>query len=326
MASKELILTIVVLTKLRRKRDLHLIRNLVAQVNNFWKRDQESLSFIVINTGKTDLSFGIPNLETLNISARFFTHGGARNAAARKTPARYVMFLSADVSLSQKYSQNLFQTIIRILEQNSDYAGMFIRQVAPESAPVETRIKHAFFYPDKNRVNEIKHPSAGNPIPFEEAFFSNAASVIRRRVLLENPFDPSLLIAEDLDWAISILRQDWKLFYLGEKGVIHAHDFHHFEEFRRMVDDGFSKREITRKHNLANFQYQGKYFFTAIKHMWNMKGVGTWRRVKKILSIVLQNILKTAGFLMGFYFFSKKWPKKLKGLISSTHHYAKLKI
>lgn len=313
----------VILMKVLKDRQLRFLQRLIGRIEASWSgcNTLGPLDFFIINTGLPNYELTQKNVNFEYIPSKKFSHGGARNLIARKSRAKFVVYLSSDIGILPNSSNDVFCEMCRLLEKGNEVAAVFARQVSWPTASLETRIKHNHFYPPRSRVNKI---SSNQAIPFSTAFFSNVCAMYRRDLLLTYPFDPGLIIAEDLEWNIRILKKGYTTRYLGTHFVFHSHDFKILGEFRRMVDDGFSKRQISQKHHTKDFQDNSRFFLYALKYIWKSPELTRSQKIRHSVNVFMENIIRSLGYLIGRYLFSHKWPKKLKEVSSSTYHFASL--
>lgn len=72
-------------------------------------------------------------------------------------------------------------------------------------------------------------------------FFSLASSAVRRKDLLENPFDESIRYSEDVEWAH---RRSVRIVYASSARVEHSHNYTLKELKKRFYGEGFADGEI----------------------------------------------------------------------------------
>jgi rhamnosyltransferase len=152
------------------------------------------------------------------IPVREFGHGRTRNLGARLARGALVVFLSQDATPEGT------AWLARLLRPFADpqVAGAFCRQVARPGANLPERFILETAYPAcaslRTRAS-LKRRDAGYIL------FSNAASAIRRALLLEEPFDEGRMMCEDAEWAVRVLGAGRTIAYMAEAQVAHAHHY-----------------------------------------------------------------------------------------------------
>jgi rhamnosyltransferase len=188
--------------------------------------------------GTTEIlqKFGIP---TTIIHKREFSHPGTRNLAARMCAARYVVFLTQDaVPADSCWLERLLDPFV---QAHGNVAATFSRQIPrPGTGLLEASDVRQDFSTDRM----VKRFTAGKKPDRSEIWrmirFSNSSSAYDRNLLLQNPFDESLEMAEDQDWAKRMLEQDFSIIYEPSSVVLHSHDHGLKQKFERSLRMGRS--------------------------------------------------------------------------------------
>jgi rhamnosyltransferase len=157
-------------------------------------------------------------LRLIRIARHEFGHGRTRNLGARLATGKVVMFLSQDAT---PVGDDWLTTFLRALDDPRMVAA-FCRQVAQLSARLPERFILETAYPaqsSRRTHDSLAQRSAGYIL------FSNAASAIRRDVLLARPFREDLMMCEDAHWAVEMLRAGHTIAYVAEAQVAHSHHY-----------------------------------------------------------------------------------------------------
>lgn len=119
--------------------------------------------------------------------------------------------------------------MIEPLEENKDWAASYCRQVPTLASTPE------------NRRDLLNTFSVESRIQSKDSFFHNAASVLRRSVWKEIPFDENLKHIEDRHWALNLFARGYKIFYNASSVVIHEHGLNqHHRQYRSFRGQGVS--------------------------------------------------------------------------------------
>jgi rhamnosyltransferase len=167
------------------------------------------------------------------IAVRAFGHGKTRNLGCRMAAGEYVVFLSQDAT---PIGTDWLATMLKPFADPA-VAGAFCRQIPRDTAGLPERFILHKTYPPRSSVrtrSSVARRDAGYIL------FSNAASAVRRTVLLAHPFDERLMMCEDAEWAFRMLSLGASIAYVAEAGVSHSHDYTLRSVFSRNFDYAIS--------------------------------------------------------------------------------------
>lgn len=199
---------------------------------------------LAIDSGSTDATLDIlgkAQVALHQIPQSDFSHSRTRNLAAGRAGGCYVVFLTQDATPADSC------WLERLLHSFSDYprvAGAFSRQASrPGASLLEANDLHLYF----KSVRQIKtypdSPEYFRQHVWDYIQFSNVSAVYNRELLLANPFDESLAMGEDQEWAKRMLEKGYAIVYEPESVVLHSHD-HSFAQKRnrsRQMGTSFSQ-------------------------------------------------------------------------------------
>ncbi len=213
---------------------------------------------ILVDSGSTDQTSEIaarhPTVRVIDIQE--FSHGRSRNLGVQAATGDIVVLMSQDAKPAN--SQWLASLIAPIGQDN--VVATCARQVPRRDAtPMEE------FYLQKNfpSGNAVRYESLpGQHIGLRDVFFSNVSSAALRKVLLENPFDESLIMGEDQKFTKTILTAGYATMYVPSSVVIHSHRFSLLETFRRYFDSVYAIREIFPGHRFSGSAGIGMQYVT----------------------------------------------------------------
>ncbi|MBI3986987.1 MAG: glycosyltransferase [Lentisphaerae bacterium] len=199
-----------------------------------------------------------------------FSHGRARNLGAREARGDIVVLMTQDALPRDE------RWLARLLEPFSDprVAAAYSRQIPRDDAPPTERFFLATHFPDGPPVRREKKGDA--PLTLATVFFSNVSAAIRRPLLLRTPFDETLIMSEDQQFARDSLNAGHVVVYQPESVVIHSHRYSLATAFRRYFDSVYSLTLIFPRHDLGasasmGFRYLLKELaFMVRRHPWTL--------------------------------------------------------
>jgi rhamnosyltransferase len=192
---------------------------------------------LAIDSGSTDSTLKI--LQSFQIAAyripqSEFSHSRTRNLAAQLCNGRYIVFLTQDATPANRC---WLEYLLRPFQDNRNVAGTFSRQVPrPNASLLESNDLSLDFPTERN----IKTQNSASPDLWKAIKFSNSSAAYDRRLLLQNPFDERLQMAEDQEWAKRALEQGFTLVYEPESIVFHSHNHSLREKYDRSISMGRS--------------------------------------------------------------------------------------
>jgi len=201
----------------------------------------------VIDSDSTDATRQIlraAGIPVTRIERSTFRHGATRNQLAREAEGEFCLFLSQDATPAGPG----FVTALLAPFADERVAGATARVLPnPSDDPLTARtVLAAPEADDRSEVRAIASPAAFAEMDASERLrhlrFNNVASCIRADILREIPF-PDLAFGEDSAWAARALTAGWKVAFVAEAVVHHAHEYGAAEAFERYrVDAAFHRR------------------------------------------------------------------------------------
>lgn len=214
------------------------------------------------------------NVKVVSILRSEFDHGKTRDMAFRLSKGEYVLFLTQDALLYDKYY------ITNILKPFKDdmVAAVSGRQLAREDATsIETLIRE-FNYPDEDNIRSKKDvPLLG----VKTFFLSDVCSAYRRDIYEKiGGFEYPLRTNEDMFYAAEAINHGYKIAYASKAKVIHSHNFSLKQQYNRNFNIGMELE----------------------KHKEILSGVSADSEGTKMVKYVSLKLLKKAKFISFVHF------------------------
>lgn len=196
-----------------------------------------------------------------------FSHGGTRNLGAREARGEIVVLMTQDaIPRDDAWLANLIAPLA-----DEKVAATYSRQVPyPDASPMEQYFL-ATHFPE---VAAVRGPGSGHD-SLVSVFFSNVSAAIRRDLLLQYPFDETLIMSEDQQVSRDLIKAGYSVAYAPASVVTHSHNYTLGVVFRRYFDSIYSLTVIFPRHDMGTsasmgFSYLWKEFvFMVTKHpLW----------------------------------------------------------
>ena len=218
----------------------------------------------MIDSGSTDLTKKYAQryskIKLFEIKSSDFGHGKTRNLGASFAKGDILVYLVQDaVPAHPHFLEQLIAPF-----SDPQVAGVYGRQLPrPATNPVEQ-----FFlertYPD---LPQIRSYSLSGRSSIRSIFFSNVNSAIRRRVWERVPFDESLIMSEDQQWAKEVLLKGYSIVYESAAAVLHAHNYGVRQVFQRNFDSGCSLRQVVEDPFSQMALYELNHLLAGVKQL-----------------------------------------------------------
>lgn len=214
-------------------------KTLPALLDALWREPERfPIEIVAVDSGSTDGTVELlrPRVQRLlTVPAVAFNHGLTRNAGIEASTGEFVVLTVQDAAPA---TPGWLQAIVSPLEQDPRVAGAFARQQPRTDASAITRWHAERWIAGsiEPRIVSIPEPLAFDRLdPMDRLrtyAFDNVCSCIRRSVWQTIPFRATT-IAEDLEWALEVLRAGHRIAYVPEAVVTHSHERSTTEELRR---------------------------------------------------------------------------------------------
>ncbi len=251
------------------------------------QRFDGATEILVLDSGSTDgtrdLAASYDGVTVHSITN--FGHGRTRNEGARLARGEFVIYITQDaVPVGDRWLADLLAPFddVRV-------AATFSRQLPYTSATPMERFFLAKRFPD---VRIVRPEPVRHRLGLYTVFFSNVSSAIRRAVLLEHPFDETLIMSEDQQFARDIIAAGWRTVYEPASAVRHSHRYTLWQVFTRYFDSLYSLVEIF-DDSTGDVSIEGlKYTFEEFWHVLT-------RHPHWLPYLMIYDAFKAAGTLAG---------------------------
>ena len=160
-----------------------------------------------------------------------YVPGAVLNLGMQLTRSAVVAFVNAD---AVPLEPEALRALVEPLRDRGPVAATFARQVARGDADPLTRADYERAFGD------------GALKVRRGAFFSMAASAMRRDAWAALPFDERIRYSEDCDWTARAGALGWRAQYVADASFEHSHRYTLSEEFRRRAGEGAADASIHR--------------------------------------------------------------------------------
>ena len=232
----------------------------------------DDFEVLIIDSGSTD--------ETLEIAKRYptkitsikpeeFHHSGTRNFAASIARGEYLVFLTQDaLPIDNNWLSSLVDPF-----SDPDVVGVYGRQIAYGSANIIEKFFYSYFYTDKG-VSISHLPENLDDFYIDNVFLSDVNSVILKDVWEKHKFNENIILAEDKDWAIQVLKAGYKLIYEPKAAVYHSHEYNLISAFKRRFDDAAAMSQIcANSSGTKSFKKGVKYIYGEMGYVLKNKPI-----------------------------------------------------
>jgi rhamnosyltransferase len=245
---------------------------------------------VLIDSGSYDLTLEYaaryPEIQVHRIFPAEFGHGCTRNLGARLSKGNVLVYLVQDATpTTPDFLARLVAPLTR-----PGVAASYGRQLPRASAnPVE----QFFLQTTYPHLPQIRSYDPSNQPTISSIFFSNVCSAINRQVWEKIPFDESLIMSEDQQWAKEVLLAGFSIVYEPAAAVWHSHNYGLKQVLQRNFDSGCSLRGVVGDSMSQMVAYELNHLRAGIKHLVR-EGNTAW-----ISYFFLHEAVRAIGFALG---------------------------
>ena len=211
---------------------------------------------ILVDSHSTDNTVAIaqsyPEVKIIPID--LFSHGRARNLGAREATGEIIVLMTQDALPADRH------WLAALLEPLADpqVAAVCSRQVPRPDAPPTENFFLAYHFPPGPPLRRVR--PAGRSLTLADVFFSNVSAAVRRDIILRYPFDETLIMSEDQQFARDLITAGYAIVYQPSSVVVHSHRYSLGTAFRRYFDSVYSLAKIFPTHDLKVSATMGRRY------------------------------------------------------------------
>jgi len=195
------------------------------------RRQEAPFAFeiVAVDSGSRDATLALlrdAGARVLEVPPESFNHGATRNAGIAEARGSIVVLLVQDAVPA---SSAWLASLVAPLRDDDGVAGAYARQIPRPDASGLTRmyLERWMAAGTEARDASLSGPEELAALPplerYRRCVFDNVCSAVRRSVWERHPF-PRTPIAEDVEWARTVLLAGHRLRYVPEAAVVHSHD------------------------------------------------------------------------------------------------------
>lgn len=223
------------------------------------------------------------------IEKKDFDHGGTRNQGASFSKAEYMLFMTQD---AVPVREDLVEQLLQAMEQNKEAGVAYGRQLPNEEVGEVERFTREFNYPG---VSRLKSKEDLEELGIKTYFCSNVCAMYRKSIYEKmGGFVLHTIFNEDMIMASKIIQAGYKIAYVAEAEVIHAHKYTYREQFHRNFDMAVSQQQYREIFDGVKSESEG--IRLVKKTMKHLLSVGKWYLIP---DLILQSAFKYMGYRKG---------------------------
>jgi rhamnosyltransferase len=228
---------------------------------------------VVVDSGSSDGTSEVARhfgATVIDVPPGTFNHGLTRNLGIQHSKGEICVLLVQD---ALPVSDRWLEALVHPFDHDPLICGVTTRQVPRPGTDIVANwevVQHNKLLGESVKIRSIPDWSTFERLSLQDRFlvcnFDNVCSAIRRSTWKTHPFR-SLLFAEDLDWAVRILRAGNKIAYEPAAVVLHSHVRPAIYHLRRYYISAKVVPEILQCSIPGTFSCSDDEFFAAVNYM-----------------------------------------------------------
>lgn len=217
-----------------------------------------------------------------------FDHGGTRNLGASLSAAEYMLFMTQD---AVPVKADLIEQMLYAME-NLEVGVAYGRQLPNDEVGIVECYTREFNYPKESR---LKSKEDLEELGIKTYFCSNVCALYRKSVYEKmGGFVLHTIFNEDMIMASKVIQAGYKIAYVAEAEVIHAHKYSYREQFRRNFDMAVSQQQY--KEIFEGIKSESEGIRLVKNTMKYLLSKGKWYLIP---DLILQSGFKYMGYRKG---------------------------
>ena len=233
------------------------------------------------------------NVQIRHIETEDFDHGGTRDGAASLLDGDLILFMTQDAVPADVY---LVEKLVSAFEKEK-VAAAYARQLPDKDCDIIERYTRSFNYP---KESSVKTKADLERLGIKTFFCSNVCAMYRRSIYEKlGGFVKYTIFNEDMIMASKVIQAGYKIAYVAEAMVIHAHKYTYRQQFTRNFDLAVSQRQYHEIFDAVKSESEGmRLVKNTMKYLFRH---GKW--------YLVPDLIFQSGFKFLGYRFGKKYDK-----------------
>lgn len=248
------------------------------------------------------------NVEVYHVTREAYDHGATRHMASGHVETDYFLCMTQDaVPKDNRLLEHLYAQVTK-----EGVAVAYARQLATEKSGILEQVSRDFNYPD---VSRIKSKEDLETLGIKTYFCSNVCAMYDKSVYNSlGGFVRKTIFNEDMLYAAKATEAGYKIAYVAEACVYHAHNYSNLQQFQRNFDLAVSQADHPEVFAGVKSESEGKKLVSYATKILKEQG-----KSHMLPYFYMQCASKYAGYLLGKKY--KHLPKGLVKKISSNKGY-----
>jgi rhamnosyltransferase len=260
-------------------------RHIGRLLNGIMEQTVKDAEIIIVDSGSTDATLSIASqypVKILSIPSNEFSFGRSLNIGCRAATGGFLVFASAHVyPLYEDWLACLIGPF-----SDPAVALSYGKQCGDKKTKFSERQVFRKWFPGQSNFAQA-HP-----------FCNNANAAVKRSVWEQLPYDETLTGLEDIDWAAKVMRIGYRIAYVAEAEIVHAHDELNTQIYNRYRREAMTLRQIFPQEQFSLWDFCRLFVGNAVSdgyHAWRQKTLRA-----EALNIFTFRLMQFYGTYRGF--------------------------